>query len=165
VLLAGTITMVSAEDDPCGNALVAILLMGSVEVAQTTYSVTVHVTDRSGAFLPEASVSASLQGQSGTSTVKTDGHGDAVLQLVPGAYIVRASCSGFYSMWQKVSITGATTLYMELRPGSVGNAPVVIVLPPNIPTEFPQRDALVAEIPMMKCACMRSSGSPGEHPW
>lgn len=138
------------------RAFSLVVLIGTTAVAQTTYPVQIHVTDETGAALASVSISASAHGESGAPLAKTNGQGDAVLQLVSGPYTIRATHPGFDSTWERVSIAGPFTLNLTLRAGSVGNAPLIRYVPPNIPTEALPRDVLIPLIPPPPCRCMRA---------
>ena len=137
-------------------ALLLFLLIGNVAGAQATFPVTVHVTDVTGALVTSASVSAKGHDETWVPVVRADAHGDAVLQLAPGTYTVRVTSPGFATIiWKQVSVSGATALSVVLRPGSVGNAPVINVRP-DIPTETLPRDSLIPLISLPPCRCMRA---------
>src|SRR5262245_41568547 len=83
--------------------LVAGLLMGSVTKAQRTQgTISGTVSDPSGAVIPNAEVTASMEGTGFKRTVTTNGSGFYTLtNLDPGTYAVSVKMAGFKSVDQR----------------------------------------------------------------
>jgi Carboxypeptidase regulatory-like domain len=77
--------------------LCLIVLLGAVQLrADVTGSILGYVRDKSGAVLPNATVTATQSGTGYTRTASSDGSGQySLLALPPGTYRLTASVSGF----------------------------------------------------------------------
>ena len=114
----------------CGAGLLLVLLTASPANAQEfRASITGLVTDRSGAVIPGATVTAINNGTDQKYSTKTDGEGNYVLlYLLPAHYTVSTSAPGFETkVVQNVILESAQQrgLNVTLSPGTVTQQVVV----------------------------------------
>mgnify|MGYP003288226665 CR=1 FL=1 len=106
--------------------LLLILFVYQSVNAQDLDTVTVFgkVVDQNGAVIPGAEVKANLR------TVSTDDQGRfRLIQLEPGIYVIRVSCSGFATQeFTRITTTSGQSLQLDvtLLPSSIVAEPVVV---------------------------------------
>ena len=108
-----------------GTALLAVLLLPSIGVAQMTRgSIAGTVRDASSAVVPGATVTVTHVGTNAAQTVVSDGEGFyRAAALEPGTYVVTTELAGFRRVEQRdvvVRTALETPLDVKLEPASVG---------------------------------------------
>ena len=95
-------------------ALLAVPVFGA-----TTGTISVTVTDSSGAVLPGVTVEATSPVQIGTRTVVTDSSGQALLvSMTPGKYTVKATLSGFQPATTSLTVEQNSTAMATIKLGT-----------------------------------------------
>ncbi|HKE60137.1 MAG TPA: carboxypeptidase regulatory-like domain-containing protein [Pyrinomonadaceae bacterium] len=110
--------------------------------AQDLDTVTIEgrVVDQNSAIIPGAEIQATLLKTGATRTVTTDADGRyKLIQLPPGAYILRASCTGFATHEEKsvVSSSGQTlSLNFVLTPAAIQVETIVVTTSAGTPVDM-----------------------------
>ena len=121
------------------TALLAAL-SGAVALGQVLYgTLTGTITDKTGAVVPNATVTVTNQGNGQVRTTTTSGNGDYLLNdLLPGTYTISLQAAGFATVTQKnviVSVNRQVRVDATLQPGSVTQSVTVTGALPTLQTE------------------------------
>ena len=103
--------------------LLFVLLIPRVDAQKpATASLTVSVTDESGAVIPRATVTIVNEAQQVKVTKYTDENGHAALSVDPGSYRCSVNVPGFREWHQQIGIANADSRRIEvkLKVGSCG---------------------------------------------
>ena len=131
----------------------ALALFGSVALAQepARATLTLVVTDQSGAAIPNARVVATDEATGAHSEAKTDANGEASVAVDEAIYDLRAGAQGF-EFWdeKKVAVKGETRKGVTLRffSGSFSGSRVSVSPAIEIPLEHQPLAGEIASIPV-----------------
>jgi hypothetical protein len=96
--------------------LLFVLLIPRVDAQKpATASLTVSVTDESGAVIPRATVTIVNEAQQVKATKYTDENGRAALSVDPGSYRCSVSTPGFREWHQQIGIENADSRRIEVK--------------------------------------------------
>jgi Carboxypeptidase regulatory-like domain len=96
--------------------LLFILLISRVEAqGPATASLTVSVTDESGAVVPRAAVTIVNEAKQTKVTKDTDENGRAALSVDPGSYQFSVNVPGFREWHQEIGIANADSRRIEVK--------------------------------------------------
>lgn len=120
--------------------LIVTLTAATAAKGQVLYgTLTGTVTDKTGAVVPNATVTLTNQGTGQVRTATTGGQGDYLVNdLLPGIYTVSLQATGFASLTQKnvrVDINRRVRVDGTLEPGSATQAVTVTATTPILQTE------------------------------
>jgi hypothetical protein len=133
-------------------AAITIALCASPVLAQepAEATLTVTVTDQTGAVIPGARVTAIREDSHDDFRFLTDARGVAVLQLQPGIYNLRVVSQGF-AQWAEtgLDVTGKIEKSVVLRVSSY-SGPMVIADTVSPPVDLPVVEALIPLEPVQE---------------
>jgi Carboxypeptidase regulatory-like domain len=113
--------------------LLFIFLTSRVDAQEpATASLTVSVTDESGAVVPRAAVTIVNEAKQTKVTKDTDENGHAALSVEPGSYRFSVKDPGFFEWHEQISVENAITRKIEvkLKVYSCPPGPCITVSPP-----------------------------------
>lgn len=117
-----------------------VALSGAAALGQVLYgTLTGTITDKTGAVLPNATVTVTNQGNGQIRTTITSGQGNYFLNdLLPGTYSVSVQAAGFSTFTQKtvvINLNQQVRIDATLQPGSVTQSVTVTGALPILQTE------------------------------
>ncbi len=132
-------------------ALTAIFLAGTAAHAQILYgSITGTVTDKTGAVIPNVTVSVTDQATGAVRTDQSNGAGMYnILNVLPGVYTLSVAKAGnFAGMSQKdiqVEVNRQVRIDVTLQPASVSTQVTVTEAPPALQTETAEVNSEISQ--------------------
>jgi Carboxypeptidase regulatory-like domain len=133
-------------------AAVCVLFMcNAAASAQVLYgSITGTVTDKSGALLPNASLTISNQGTNDVRTAKTNGQGAFnVLDMLPGTYSLSIAQAGGLAGYQQkdiqIEVNRQVRIDITLQAATVATSVTVTEAPPTLQTESGEVNAEISQ--------------------
>ncbi|HKF49071.1 MAG TPA: carboxypeptidase regulatory-like domain-containing protein [Terracidiphilus sp.] len=126
-------------------AAIYVVTAAPVAFAQTTVTGALSgvVTDATGAVVPNATVTLTNTGTSGTRVVNTNGEGRyTISNLNPGVYTVNATATGLQSQSIQVNVLVGSTVPADIQVSPTGNKTVVEVTATSVPLLDTQNVAL-----------------------
>ena len=128
----------------------SLLLTASAAVSQTiTASLHGRVSDKSGAVLPNATVTIANVETGWSRSARTDSSGDCQLTLVPvGTYKVTVTAPGFQAETRtlQLSIGATASVEFSLSPGKVEQNVTVTAEAPLVETTRSSTDSVIGEV-------------------
>ena len=129
--------------------LVPLMLAGTIMAQTTTGSIYGTVIDKSGAVIPNVTVTATNEATDETDTVSSNGSGNYIFPaLVPGNYTVSAYVAGFKTETQKqvrLDVSQNVHMSFSLQPGSTKQTVTVTAATTLVDTRESQLGETVGE--------------------
>lgn len=144
-------------------ALVALFFGSIAAHAQILYgSVTGSVTDKTGAVIPNAAVTITNQATGEVRSTRANSLGTySILDVLPGAYSISTSQTGFATFTQKdvqVEVNRQVGVYMTLQPASITTQVTVNEAPPELQTETAEVNSEISQTEISQLPMTSSAG-------
>jgi hypothetical protein len=145
-------------------AFAAMLLAGSSASAQVLYgSITGTVTDKSGAVIPNVTVTLTNQGTGEVRTTNSNGQGGYdFLDVLPGAYTVSVPRTGNFAGFSQrdiqVEVNQQVRIDITLTPATVSTQITVTEAPPELQTETAEVNSEITQTQLSQMPMTSSGG-------